>query len=49
MTLFTYLLAFGHFVSELLIFRTAKVNVGIMSPVIVACESDAHVLHKQCY
>ncbi|KAH8117933.1 Erg28 like protein-domain-containing protein [Phellopilus nigrolimitatus] len=39
MTLFTYLLAFGHFSSELLIFRTARVNPGVISPVIVASES----------
>ena len=36
MTLFTYLFAFGHFSSELLIFRTAKINPGVMSPVVVA-------------
>lgn len=36
MALFTYLIAFGHFTSELLIFRTAKVNPGVISPVIVA-------------
>lgn len=37
--LFTYLIAFGHFSSELLIFRTAGLNVGTLSPVIV---SSAH-------
>jgi hypothetical protein len=38
MALFTYLIAFGHFISELLIFRTAKINAGVMSPVVVSCE-----------
>ncbi|KII89913.1 hypothetical protein PLICRDRAFT_53052 [Plicaturopsis crispa FD-325 SS-3] len=38
-TLFTYLLAFGHFSSELLIFRTANINVGIMSTFAVATTS----------
>jgi hypothetical protein len=37
MAFFTYLIAFGHFTSEVLIFRTAKLNVGVMSPLIVAC------------
>lgn len=39
MALFTYLLAFGHFSSELLIFRTAKLNAGVISPVIVSTTS----------
>lgn len=38
MALFTYLIAFGHFSSELLLFRSAKINPGVLSPVIVACE-----------
>jgi hypothetical protein len=38
MALFTYLIAFGHFSSELLIFRTAKINPALLSPVIVSCE-----------
>lgn len=38
-TLFTYLLAFGHFVSEIFIFRTAKPNVAVLSPVVVATTS----------
>jgi len=36
MALFTYLIAFGHFTSELLIFRTAKMNAGIIAPLLVA-------------
>ncbi|KAG8213414.1 Erg28-like protein [Butyriboletus roseoflavus] len=36
MALFTYLIAFGHFTSELFIFRTAKFNVPVLSPVIVS-------------
>ncbi|KAK0485160.1 Erg28 like protein-domain-containing protein [Armillaria novae-zelandiae] len=39
LTLFTYLIAFGHFSSELLIFRTATVNPGLISPVIVSTTS----------
>lgn len=42
MALFTYLIAFGHFSSELLIFRTANINPGVLSPVIVACEALIH-------
>lgn len=38
MALFTYLIAFGHFSSELLIFRTAGLNPGTISPVIVSSE-----------
>ena len=40
MAFFTYLIAFGHFSSELLIYRSAKVNPGVISPVIVSSESD---------
>ncbi|KAG8216360.1 hypothetical protein J3R82DRAFT_6441 [Butyriboletus roseoflavus] len=36
MALFTYLIAFGHFTSELFIFRTAKFNVPVLSPMIVS-------------
>ncbi|KAF8841774.1 Erg28-like protein [Paxillus ammoniavirescens] len=36
MALFTYLIAFGHFTSELFIFRTCKINVPVLSPVIVS-------------
>ncbi|PBK75603.1 Erg28-like protein [Armillaria solidipes] len=39
LTLFTYLIAFGHFSSELLIFRTATINPGLISPVIVSTTS----------
>ena len=39
MTLFTYLLAFGHFSSELLIFRTTKLGAPVLSPVIVSSKS----------
>ena len=39
MTLFTYLFAFGHFASELLIFRTASFGLGVLSPVLVSGES----------
>ncbi|KAJ7052625.1 hypothetical protein C8F01DRAFT_1170638 [Mycena amicta] len=39
MALFTYLIAFGHFASELLIFRTATPSVPVLSPVIVSTVS----------
>ncbi|EAU85485.1 hypothetical protein CC1G_06386 [Coprinopsis cinerea okayama7 len=41
MAFFTYLIAFGHFSSELLIFRTASINPGVISPVIVSTTSLA--------
>jgi hypothetical protein len=36
MALLTYLFAFAHFSSEILIFRTAKIRIPVLSPVIVA-------------
>ncbi|KAJ7650348.1 hypothetical protein FB45DRAFT_887653 [Roridomyces roridus] len=39
MALFTYLIAFAHFASELLIFRTAAPNPGVIAPVIVSTTS----------
>lgn len=36
MALLTYLFAFAHFSSEILIFRTARINIPVMTPVIVA-------------
>ncbi|TFY79210.1 hypothetical protein EWM64_g4798 [Hericium alpestre] len=39
MALMTYLIAFGHFSSELFIFRTARFNAGVLSPVVVATSS----------
>lgn len=36
MALFTYLIAFAHFASELFIFRTAKFMSPALSPVIVS-------------
>jgi Erg28 like protein len=36
MALLTYLFAFAHFSSEILIFRTAKINIPVLSPVVVA-------------
>lgn len=44
MALLTYLFAFAHFSSEILIFRTAKINIPVLSPVIVA--SAYHSLIK---
>ncbi|KAI0254960.1 Erg28-like protein [Lactifluus subvellereus] len=39
MALLTYLFAFAHFSSEILIFRTARIGIPILSPVIVATTS----------
>jgi len=39
MALLTYLFAFAHFSSEILIFRTAKISIPVLSPVIVATSS----------
>ncbi|KAF8071720.1 Erg28 like protein-domain-containing protein [Lyophyllum atratum] len=39
MAMFTYLIAFGHFSSEWLIFRSATMNPGLISPVIVSTTS----------
>lgn len=36
MAMLSYLIAFGHFSSELLIFRSCKINPGVLSPVIVS-------------
>lgn len=46
MALFTYLIAFGHFTSELLIFGTATINPGVISPCIVAskCQVQTEIL-----
>jgi hypothetical protein len=38
MAFLTYLLAFGHFASEILIFRTAKFFGPAINPVIVSSE-----------
>ncbi|KAG2351494.1 hypothetical protein BDR07DRAFT_1467438 [Suillus spraguei] len=39
MALLTYLIAFGHFTSEICFFRTAKINLPVLSPVIVSTAS----------
>ncbi|KAF8606641.1 Erg28-like protein [Ceratobasidium sp. AG-I] len=41
LTMWTYVLAFAHFSSELLIFRTAGIGPGLLSPVIVSTTSFA--------
>ncbi|KXN91730.1 Ergosterol biosynthetic protein 28 [Leucoagaricus sp. SymC.cos] len=46
MALFTYLIAFGHFSTELFIFRTARINVGVLSPVIVSTTSLIWMLNQ---
>ncbi|PAV16191.1 Erg28 [Pyrrhoderma noxium] len=49
MALFTYLIAFGHFSSELLITRTAKLFPGAISPVIVSTTSLIWMLLQYDY
>jgi len=44
MALLTYLFAFGHFSSEILIFRTTKISIPVLSPVIVATTSLAWMI-----
>jgi len=39
LALFTFLIAFGHFTSELLIFRTTTINSAVLSPCIVSTTS----------
>ncbi|KAF9468147.1 Erg28 like protein-domain-containing protein [Collybia nuda] len=39
MAMFTYLIAFGHFSSEWLIFRSAKFGAGLLGPIIVSTTS----------
>jgi hypothetical protein len=36
MALLTYLFAFAHFSSEILIFRTARISIPVLTPVMVA-------------
>lgn len=38
LSLISYVLALGHFALELLVFRTASLGAGLISPLIVACE-----------
>lgn len=38
MAMLTYLIAFGHFSSEWLIYRSASMNPGLLSPVIVSSQ-----------
>ncbi|KAF8415016.1 Erg28-like protein [Boletus edulis BED1] len=46
MALFTYLIAFAHFTSELFIFRTAKFNLPVLGPVIVSTASLVWMLQQ---
>lgn len=41
MALFTYLFAFGHFSTELFVFKTARINMGVLSPVFVSSRSNS--------
>ncbi|KAI0026619.1 hypothetical protein K488DRAFT_65689, partial [Vararia minispora EC-137] len=46
MTLFTYLIAFGHFGTEILVFRSAKLPGPVISPVIVSTVSLGWMLYQ---
>lgn len=46
MALLTYLIAFSHFGSEWLIFRSAKVGPGLLSPVLVSSTSMIWMLKQ---
>jgi hypothetical protein len=44
MALLTYLIAFGHFASEWLIFRSTKLGPALLSPIIVSCKPGGSIL-----
>lgn len=49
MALLTYLIAFGHFTSEICFFRTAKINLPVLSPVIVSSTCPLLVFFHYTY
>lgn len=46
MAMLTYLIAFSHFFSEFLIFRTAKFGAGLLGPAIVSSRCTSVCLAK---
>ena len=46
MAMLTYLIAFGHFFSEFLIFRTANFGAGLLGPAIVSSRCTSMCLAK---
>lgn len=39
--MWSFVIALGHFTSEVLVFRTAKLSPGIISPLVVACKCNS--------
>lgn len=48
MALFTYLIAFGHFTSEVFIFHTASINTATLGPFIVSSTSYPYLFSSAC-
>ena len=46
MAFLTYLLAFGHFFSELYIFRTSKFGAPVLGPVVVSSKCSYIILSR---
>jgi hypothetical protein len=47
--MFTYLIAFSHFVSEWLIFRTTKFGAGLLGPLVVSSKSGSQGQCRSCF
>ncbi|ESO11107.1 hypothetical protein HELRODRAFT_186263 [Helobdella robusta] len=49
LTLLSFLLALGHFLSEIFIFNTAEVTVGILTPIIISALSTLFMIVGTCF